>query len=71
MDRGRVTWTCHVCGRERDDADIAVYSDSKPIAAGRTDLWVNVRYCADSATCAGSAVELAEAWLRSLESESA
>lgn len=45
-----LTWTCHVCGRERPDALIAVAKF--PIkGAGGLEATVNVRYCADNPAC--------------------
>lgn len=56
------TWTCHVCGSERPDALIEVYSEEHPILRGRTTLKVNVRYCADRPSCRAGAPAIAENW---------
>lgn len=60
MKMGRITWTCHVCGRERNDDEIFVYSEK---STGRFDSQVNVRYCYDSADCYQGAIEKAKEWL--------
>jgi len=50
------TWTCHVCGKERPDARISVYSstifldDQNQITAQQ-----NVRYCNDNPKCVEAA----------------
>jgi len=48
-DRG--TWRCHICGRDRPDAQISVHRrvTVDPVL-GR--LQENVRYCNDSSDCA-------------------
>lgn len=67
LGMGRITWTCHICGRERDDADIAVESRSKELIPGRGgELGVNVRYCADSASCSAGAADLADRWMEAV-----
>jgi hypothetical protein len=49
-----LTWICHICGRERPDDKISVYSsrvetiNGKPIEAEVTQ---NVRYCNDNPDC--------------------
>ena len=43
------TWTCHVCGKERPDAAISVYSTTKYI--GTIPVKQNVRYCNDDPKC--------------------
>jgi hypothetical protein len=57
------TWTCHACGQERPDHLIQVYSNSAPMMDGRTELTVNVRYCADSPSCQHAAPGIAARWL--------
>lgn len=42
------TWTCLVCGDERDDADISVH---KVHGTGPVQITANVRYCNDRAHC--------------------
>lgn len=67
---GKITWTCMVCGQEREDGDIAVATESAEIPRGRGGkLSVNVRFCADSATCAAQAREMAERWINQTEAE--
>lgn len=51
---GRVTWTCMICGEERDDADIAVATRTGELPSGGK-MQVNVRHCADSYTCSSRA----------------
>lgn len=43
------TWTCHVCGKERPDARISVFSSTKWI--GAVAFQQNVRYCNDNPAC--------------------
>jgi hypothetical protein len=45
------TWTCHVCGKERPDEKIAVYSRVRPIADSGATFSENIRYCIDDASC--------------------
>lgn len=67
---GRITWTCMVCGQERDDQDIAVATESAEVPRGRGgQMSVNVRFCADSATCAAQAREMAERWIARTKTE--
>jgi hypothetical protein len=46
MTADRITWVCHVCGREREDADISV----RRFKVGE-EITVNVRYCNDTQAC--------------------
>ncbi len=39
------TWSCMVCGKERPDDKISVYTESKG------ELTVNIRYCNDNPSC--------------------
>jgi hypothetical protein len=61
FDTDLLTWSCHVCGRERLDQFIAVAS--RP-AAGIHDkipgLMFNVRYCVDCEACTAVATTAAE-----------
>ena len=41
-------WTCHVCGRTRDDRDISV---RKFTFGHAITVTVNVRYCNDTPSC--------------------
>lgn len=43
------TWTCHVCGNERPDDKISVYSTD--VALGPVKARQNVRYCNDRPEC--------------------
>lgn len=48
-----LTWTCHVCGEERPDEFISVYTrvrDDMPF-----EMQENIRYCNDRDSCAVSA----------------
>ena len=55
----RLTWTCHVCMRERPDAEIKVVSSrvERPFVMQR-----NVRVCHDSIDCAQGAMEMLAEW---------
>jgi len=44
-----LTWTCHVCGRERPDERISV--ESRQVMRGTVVFTENVRYCNDRAEC--------------------
>ena len=44
-----VTWTCHICGRERPDHLIEVKTHRRRMNG--VPLTENVRYCADSEEC--------------------
>lgn len=45
-----LTWTCHICGRERPDDKISVMT--KPLAfEGGVVADQNVRYCNDNPSC--------------------
>lgn len=44
------TWICHVCGKERPDAKISVYSSTKMLS-GKYPMKQNVRYCNDNPDC--------------------
>lgn len=43
------TWKCHVCGKERPDAKISVYSSTRYF--GNVPMKQNVRYCNDNSEC--------------------
>jgi len=49
---GPLTWKCHICGEERPDEKISVYSTTQEIPGthGGT-MTVNVRYCNDKPAC--------------------
>ena len=44
-----LTWTCHVCGKERPDDKISVYTTS--VDRGGIEIKQNVRYCNDNPDC--------------------
>lgn len=50
------TWTCHVCGDERPDENIAVLRSHKRF--GTVVLSQNVRYCVDRLECAEGAAHV-------------
>lgn len=45
-----LTWTCHVCGKERPDASIDVYQ-RRHMWPGGVVVTENVRYCNDKPEC--------------------
>jgi len=53
MNMADIKWTCHVCGEERPDAMISVYTTDRSqeynLAAGTYKQ--NVRYCNDKEFC--------------------
>ncbi len=52
-----MTWTCHICKKERDDEDIEVLTyPMKNIPNAER----NVRYCSDNPDCFSSAQEMRE-----------
>ncbi|MBA7648703.1 hypothetical protein ES703_56491 [subsurface metagenome] len=56
FNQGELTWTCHICERERPDAKISVVS--KPlIINGKTVGQQNIHYCNDNPECAAAAAE--------------
>lgn len=57
---GKVQWSCHVCGRMRDDADISVHKVQKD---GELNISANVRYCNDTDSCRDGAQAVGEGWL--------
>lgn len=51
-----LSWTCHICGRERPDDKISVVS--KPIMIeGRIIGQQNIRYCNDNEECIQKALD--------------
>lgn len=44
-----LTWLCHVCGKERPDSKISVYTSD--VMIGRIEMKQNVRYCNDDPDC--------------------
>jgi hypothetical protein len=51
------TWKCHICGRERPDDRISVYSKDRSEAHGLPEgtMVENVRYCNDRNECCKAA----------------
>lgn len=49
-------WSCHFCGRVRDDRDISVVSRTKRVGqGGLIEMRENRRFCNDSPGCCGKA----------------
>lgn len=44
-----LTWTCHICGKERPDNKISVLS--KVVKKNGIQYIENIRFCADKAQC--------------------
>lgn len=62
MESLKLSWTCHVCGRERPDALISVWSEGGELLSKETwtVTWhVNVRYCNDRSSCLEGARRIA------------
>jgi hypothetical protein len=60
LDLSKLTWTCHVCGDERPDAQISVAKfHARP---RRVAIGFNVRHCNDRAQCAAGAEAVAQRW---------
>jgi hypothetical protein len=53
MDFSKLTWTCHICGKERPDDKISVHSEID-MGSGIT-MTQNVRYCNDNEDCINKA----------------
>lgn len=51
LDMSGMTWTCHICKRERPDAAISVRSHERVHENG-VKMIENVRYCNDRLSCA-------------------
>jgi hypothetical protein len=56
-----LTWKCHVCGDERPDALIGVFSKEVELAGG-VMATQNVRYCLDRESCVEGAKQVD--WLK-------
>jgi hypothetical protein len=50
MDFSKLTWTCHICGKEQPDDKISVYSSEIDMGSGIM-MTQNVRYCNDNEDC--------------------
>lgn len=52
-----LTWTCHICGRERPDASISVdkHDESSRHSLPPGTVTENIRYCNDNPYCANAA----------------
>lgn len=48
-----ITWTCHICKRERPDRFISVLT--KPLDIPGVDASQNIRYCNDNTQCLNGA----------------
>ena len=48
-----LTWTCHACGKKREDLFISVFTrdDSAKYGLGHGALKTNFRYCNDNPEC--------------------
>ena len=57
MSLKNLTWTCHICGRERPDNKISVLSKALQLNNGRICGQQNIRYCNDNPDCAEKAKE--------------
>jgi len=51
LDFTTMTWTCHVCGDERPDAQISVLSFDVAVEGVDFPIRQNVRYCNDRLSC--------------------
>jgi hypothetical protein len=51
-----LTWTCHVCGKERPDDKISVHS--KTVTMNNVPITQNVRYCNDNPECIEGATKI-------------
>jgi hypothetical protein len=49
------TWTCMVCGRERDDDEISVASGRFTFPRTGVEMQTNIRYCNDDPDCEAEA----------------
>jgi hypothetical protein len=54
------TWRCHVCGDERPNERVSVYSESNWMSGVRAKY--NVRYCNDRPECRAGAPNVAARW---------
>lgn len=54
-----ITWTCHICGKERPDSKISVYKTDIGVKRGLQPgiMMMNVRYCNDNPECSSKAPE--------------
>lgn len=56
LSKDTLTWTCHICKKERPDDKISVVS--KPIIMnGKAIGQQNIRYCNDNSKCVAAAAE--------------
>jgi hypothetical protein len=51
-----LTWTCHVCGKERPDDKIGVHSTT--VTKNDIPITQNVRYCNDNPECIDGATKI-------------
>lgn len=57
----KLTWSCMICGRERDDADIGVASGVVILPRSGVEMTQNVRFCRDNPDCEAAAQAQAQA----------
>lgn len=50
MDFANMTWKCHICGDERPDDKISVYTHTNRSSNG-IEFMENIRYCNDREKC--------------------
>lgn len=50
-----ITWSCHVCGLERPDAQISVHKRRLRSRSTGIEVGENVRYCNDNPSCVAAA----------------
>ena len=54
---GELSWTCHICGKERPDKNISVYQS--PLIVNGVEIGEqNVRYCNDNPECIKGAKDI-------------
>ena len=58
-----LTWSCHVCGKVRPDAEIDVAVATGTLPASGAPVAVNQRYCKDDPDCKEAAQERADTLL--------
>lgn len=60
-----VTWKCHVCGDDRPDDKIGVFTSTEKIGIPGMEVPVtaNVRHCNDRSKCCAGAADVAARWL--------
>lgn len=51
MNMDDMTWTCHVCGKERLDRYISVHQRKRTATNTGVTVVENIRYCSDDPSC--------------------